>query len=83
MVIGFTQGVREELFTHYRLEIAPSLWTLTRKAKSCIFQQQTVTDILKTLFTGLTVDYTGYRNLSPHANIACNTVRPISISPAA
>ena len=65
LVIGFTQGTREELFTHYRLEIAPSLWTLTRKAKSCIFQQKTVTDILKTLFTGLTVDYSGLTGTYP------------------
>ncbi len=59
LVIGFTQGVREQLFTHYRLDIAPNLWKLTRNAKSCIFQQQSVSDILKTLFTGLDVDYSG------------------------
>lgn len=59
MVVGFTQGVKEELFTFYRLEIAPSLWSLTRNAQSRIFQQKSVKDILQTVFTGLDVDYSG------------------------
>ncbi len=52
LVIGFTQGIREEMFTYYRVEIAPNLWKLTRNAKSCIFQQKSVTDILKIAFHG-------------------------------
>lgn len=59
LVIGFTQGIREEMFTYYRLEIAPNLWKLSRNAKSCIFQQKSVIDILKILFAGLDVDYSG------------------------
>jgi type VI secretion system secreted protein VgrG len=59
LVIGVTQGVREELFTHYRLEIAPNLWKLTRNAQSRIFQQKSVIDILKVVFAGLDVDYSG------------------------
>ena len=47
IVIGVTQGTREEAFTHYKLEIAPSVWTLTRNAQSRIFQQMAVPDILK------------------------------------
>jgi type VI secretion system secreted protein VgrG len=65
VVIGFTQGAREELFTHYRLEVAPSLWTLTRNAQSRIFQQKTVIDILKAVFTGLTVDYSNVTGTYP------------------
>ncbi len=57
MVIGITQGAREELFTHYRLDIAPSVWTLTRNAQSRIFQQMSVPDILKQVFQGKDVDY--------------------------
>lgn len=57
IVIGITQGVREELFTYYRLEIAPTLWTLTRNTNCRIFQQKAVPDILKAVFTGLTVNY--------------------------
>jgi type VI secretion system secreted protein VgrG len=59
LVIGVAQGAREELTTHYRLEIAPSIWTLTRNAKSFIYQQKSVLDILKLVFTGFNVDYSG------------------------
>ncbi len=59
MVTSVAQGVREELFTHYRIEIAPNLWKLTRNAKSFIHQQKSVKDILQILFAGLDVDYGG------------------------
>jgi type VI secretion system secreted protein VgrG len=65
IVVSFTQGVREEQFTHYRLEVVPSLWTLTRNAQSRIFQQKTVIDILKTVFSGLTVDYSNVTGTYP------------------
>jgi type VI secretion system secreted protein VgrG len=57
IVIGVTQGTREEVFTNYKLEIAPSVWTLTRNAQSRIFQQMAVPDILKKVFTGQQVTY--------------------------
>lgn len=57
IVIGVAQGAREEIFTNYKLEIAPSVWTLTRNAQSRIFQQQAVPDILKAVFTGQEVSY--------------------------
>jgi len=57
IVIGLAQGVREEVHTQYKLEIAPSVWTLTRNTQSRIFQQMSVPDILKKVFTGQDVDY--------------------------
>src|SRR5215469_3030693 len=59
LVIGLTQGVREEVFTYYRVEMAPNLWKLTRNTKSFIYEQKSVIDILKILFAGLDVDYSG------------------------
>ncbi len=57
IVIGVVQATREEVFTHYKLEIAPSVWTLTRNTQSRIFQQMSVPDILKKVFTGKDVEY--------------------------
>jgi type VI secretion system secreted protein VgrG len=59
LVIGLTQGLREEIFTYYRVELAPNLWKLTRNTKSFIYEQKSVIDILKILFAGLDVDYSG------------------------
>jgi type VI secretion system secreted protein VgrG len=52
-----SQGERDEDFTSYRMEVVPALWTLTRKAKSRIFQQMTVPDILKKVLQGFDVTY--------------------------
>ncbi|HEX3877053.1 MAG TPA: type VI secretion system tip protein TssI/VgrG [Bryobacteraceae bacterium] len=65
LVIGLTQGSREELFTYYRIEVAPNLWKLTRNSQSRIFQQKSVTDILKVVFTGQDVDYSGLTGTYP------------------
>lgn len=59
LIVGLTQSVKEELFTFYRLEIAPSLWTLTRTTQSRIFQQKSVKDILQAVLTGFDVDLSG------------------------
>src|SRR5437868_310843 len=47
-----TQGESDKDNTHYTLEIVPHVWMLTKKAQSRIFQQETVTAILKKVFTG-------------------------------
>lgn len=52
-----SQGERDEVFTSYRMEIVPQLWTLTKKAQSRIFQQMTVPDILKKVLDGLDVTW--------------------------
>jgi type VI secretion system secreted protein VgrG len=38
-------------FRHYRLEVVPWLWFLTRTSDCRIFQNQTVPDIVKTIFS--------------------------------
>jgi type VI secretion system secreted protein VgrG len=53
----FSQGERDDVFTHYQMEIVPELWQLTRKAQSRIFQQKSVPDILKEVLQGLNVAY--------------------------
>ncbi len=65
LVVGVTQGVREQMFTNYRLEIVPNLWKLTRTAKSCIYQQKSVLDILKIVLAGLDVEYNVQATLEP------------------
>ena len=52
-----SQGGRDEDFTTYRLTLVPKLWILTRTARSRIFQQKTVPDILKKVFEKLEVTY--------------------------
>jgi type VI secretion system secreted protein VgrG len=46
-----------EKFVRYSLEVVPQLWLLTRAHRSRIFQQMSVTDILKQVLTGLTVSW--------------------------
>lgn len=57
IVTAITQASREELFTHYRLDIAPDVWKLTRNVQSRIFQQKSIPDILKEVFGGYTSDF--------------------------
>jgi len=48
---------RDIVFTHYRLEMVPQLWLLSRRAQSRIFQNLSVPDILKKVLTGLEVTW--------------------------
>ncbi|HEX5272979.1 MAG TPA: type VI secretion system tip protein TssI/VgrG, partial [Gemmataceae bacterium] len=48
---GFSEFVR------YRAEVVPKVWLLTRVTQSRIFQQLSVPDILKKVFTGYDVSY--------------------------
>src|SRR3954451_7295825 len=57
MVSRITQGVKDQEFVHYTLEIVPMCWLLDRKQDSRTFQQKTIPEILKTVFQGLDVDY--------------------------
>jgi type VI secretion system secreted protein VgrG len=52
-----SQGVQDRTFTSYRMEVVPQFWLLTRRARSRIFQQMTVPDILKKVLEGLDVKY--------------------------
>ncbi len=57
IVRRFRQGARDETFTHFRAEIVPKLWLLTKKVRSRIFQHITVPDILRELLAGFDVTY--------------------------
>jgi len=49
----FSQGSSDGRFTCYRAEMVPWLWFLTRKSDCRIFQQQSVPDIIQTIFKEL------------------------------
>jgi type VI secretion system secreted protein VgrG len=57
IVSKFSQGRRDETFIHYRMEILPQFWLLTRNVQSRIFQQMSIPDILKKVLKGLTVKW--------------------------
>jgi type VI secretion system secreted protein VgrG len=52
-----SQGARDRTFTTYRMEVVPQLWLLTRRARSRIFQQKSVPDILKEVLNGFDVEF--------------------------
>ena len=51
------QGGRDETFTTYRIGMVPDAWKLSKKARSRIFQQMTVPEILKKVFSGFDVSW--------------------------
>lgn len=51
------QGGRDDTFTNYRIGMVPDAWNLGKKARSRIFQQKKVPDILRTVFKGIDVDW--------------------------
>ena len=55
--IEFTQGNRDQRYTHYRAELVPHVWLLTQRSQSRIYQNISVPDILRKLFSGFEVDY--------------------------
>jgi type VI secretion system secreted protein VgrG len=57
LVKRFSQGGRDETFMHFRAELVPQLWLLTKKIRSRIFQHLSVPDILRQVFSGLDVAY--------------------------
>ncbi len=52
-----SQGSRDHTFTRYQAEVVPSLWLLTRRVQSRIFQHESVPDILKQVLAGLDVHF--------------------------
>src|SRR5262245_48968736 len=42
-----TQGETDDLFTHYQMDVVPSLWLLTKRARSRVFQHQMVSSIIE------------------------------------
>lgn len=60
-VSRFTQGDTDErLFTHYRAQVVPWLWFLTRQADCRIFQDMTAPDIISKIF-----DPFGFKDFRP------------------
>ncbi len=47
----FAQSAHEEEFTSYRAEMVPWLWFLTRNADCRIFQEKTIPEIIKQVFS--------------------------------
>lgn len=52
-VSRFVQSGKDNRFTHYKAEVVPWLWFLTRNANCRIFQNKTPVDIIKKVFTDL------------------------------
>ncbi len=59
IVSRFSQGGRDEHFTHYRVEMVPWLWFLSRTSDCRIFQNKTVPDIIQQIFKDL--GFTDYK----------------------
>jgi type VI secretion system secreted protein VgrG len=57
IVNRFSQSRRDENFAHFQAGIVPTVWLLTKKIRSRIFQHITVPDILRQVLIGLDVIY--------------------------
>jgi type VI secretion system secreted protein VgrG len=52
-----SEGARDETFTAYRMQVVPEIWLLSKNTQCRIYQQVSVPEILKDVFTGLDVDF--------------------------
>ena len=57
IVNRFSQGSRDVRFSYYYATIVPHIWLLTQKSQSRIFQNLSVPDILKKVFSGFEIAY--------------------------
>lgn len=57
IVSRFSAGRRDDTFAHYRAEVVPRLWLLTRRMRCRTFQHLTIPEILKKVLDGLDVKY--------------------------
>ncbi len=53
IVSRFSQGRQDAHFTHFRAELVPRLWLLTRKVQSRVFQRKTIPEILDAVLAGV------------------------------
>jgi type VI secretion system secreted protein VgrG len=65
IVNRFSQGSRDIRFSYYYISVVPHVWLLTQKSQSRIFQQMSVPDILKKIFSGFQVKYELQRSYEP------------------
>ena len=61
IVSRFSQGSRDDTFTHFKARMVPKFWLFTKRAQSRIFQRKTIPEILETVLDGLDVslEFTG------------------------
>jgi type VI secretion system secreted protein VgrG len=57
LVKRFSQGARDDFFLHFRAQIVPKFWLLSKKIRNRVFQHLTVPDILKQVLVGFDVNY--------------------------
>ncbi|MEP6923189.1 MAG: type VI secretion system tip protein TssI/VgrG, partial [Pyrinomonadaceae bacterium] len=57
IVVRFSQGQRDDRFSHYQATVVPQIWILTQVSQSRIFQHISVPDILRKVFQGFEVSY--------------------------
>lgn len=55
--VRFSQGNRNTLFTSYNAEVVPRVWLLTQIRQSRIFQNKSVSDILREVLQGFEVSW--------------------------
>ena len=57
IVKSFARGARGNFNTAYRMEIVPTLWLLSQRTQSRIFQQMPVPEILKKVLEGIDAEH--------------------------
>jgi type VI secretion system secreted protein VgrG len=57
IVNRFSQAQRDETFVHFRANIVPKFWLLSKITRSRVFQQLSVPDILKLVLVGFDISY--------------------------
>ncbi len=57
IVSRFSQGSRDDTFTHFKAEVVPKFWLLKKQAQSRIFQHKTIPEILETVLESLDVSF--------------------------
>ena len=57
LIKRFTQANRDETFVHFRAELVPQIWLLTKTVRCRVFQQMSVPAIITEVFSGFDVSY--------------------------
>ncbi len=65
IVNRFSQGHRDTRFSYYYATIVPHVWLLTQISQSRIFQNKSVPDILREIFSSFEVSYETQGNYQP------------------
>ncbi len=57
LIRRLSEGARDEVFVHYRAQLVPEVWLLTKRTRSRIFQQLSVPEILRQVLAGFDMVY--------------------------